>query len=138
MSASHEAYEDSGLVELCAECTHDHAVEVLGCLLSIISQLRRTGPSDEELARAQHRHAWQLRDALDAPEELSGFLGHGELMGKPMSLEQRQALLDAVTRQRAIEVAERWFTPERLNVVAVGLQPKRNQRKLSELVESFS
>jgi predicted Zn-dependent peptidase len=106
--------------------------------LSIVSQLRRSGPTDEELARAQQRHAWQLRDALDAPEELSGFLGHGELMGHPSSLSERQAKLDAVTRERAIEVAARWFTPERLNVVAVGLQSKAAQRKLAELVQRFS
>ena len=137
VSAGFEAYEDAGLIELCAETAHERALDVLDELLDVVARLRDDGPSEEELEKARRRHRWQLREMLDHAEELTSFYGLGELAGLSRTPLERQEELEAVSRQRVLSVAQHWLCPANLSALAVGTLSKRVQTELEGRVRAF-
>lgn len=137
VSAGYEAYSDSGLFDLAAETAHERAPTVLAELFNVVRDLRDNGPHDAELEKAHARCLWQLQESLDEPAEIADAFGFGELMEVARSPSERYEQLRAVTREQIREVAEQMFRSEQLNVVAVGVLPKKTQATLEQLVRSF-
>jgi secreted Zn-dependent insulinase-like peptidase len=59
----------------------------------------------------------------------------GELWKHPQSAEERLAALARVTRDEVRDVARMLSSPSRLNVVAVGMLDREEQKRLSEVVK---
>ncbi len=137
VAATYEAYSDSGLLELAGDAAHDRARELLGELLTVVTELRDQGPRQEEVAKAKARYRWRLFEMLDDPSEVAEFLGIEHLIGVARSPADRLAQLEAVTLEDLQTAARRLFHPSGLSVIAVGILPKDARRAMQQLVESF-
>jgi predicted Zn-dependent peptidase len=138
VSAYYETWQDCGVVELAASCTHDRAPQLLSEVLGLLQRLRDEGPCAEELAVAQNRHRWQLQQVLEDPAEVASFYGVARLMGLAPTLEARLAEVQAVSLNLVKDVAQRVLVPSGLSVVAVGQQPRKSQARMQKLVSSFA
>jgi predicted Zn-dependent peptidase len=137
VSAGYESYRDVGLVDIAADAGHERALEVLTELLSVVRELRDSGPTQDELAKAKARHRWQLEALVDDPSEMADFYGVGELSGTSKTLSERRSRIEAVTRADVIQAAGRVFSRASLSAVAVGMLSKKTENAMSRLVSSF-
>jgi predicted Zn-dependent peptidase len=77
-------------------------------------------------------------DALpDSPEELAAFYAVGTLFGRFETPDDRLASLARVTREEVRDVARLLAQPERLNVVAVGLLDRDEDKRIEALVQGW-
>ncbi len=137
VSASYDGYEDDGVVDFAAGVVHERTAKVTREILELVRELATEGPTEDELARARQRHAWELSALRDSCEELAGFFAGGHLFGRVESPADRQARLDAVTRDDVVRVARTIAQPDRLNVVAVGLLEDGEDDRLRDVVMGF-
>jgi predicted Zn-dependent peptidase len=137
VSASYEAYSDSGLFEFRAETTPDRMAAVLREILGIASDLGKRGPSAEALRKAQQRHLWQLYEMLDSPESLTNYFALGTLHQVQRSPIQRQAQLAHFDAPAIAAAASRLFQPQQLSVLAVGTLSRREQEAIAKQVADF-
>jgi len=137
VSAGYEGYEDDGVVDFAAGVQHGRVARVTSEIVSIMSELAEAGPTEDEIQKAKKRHAWDVRSLFDSPEELAGFFGLGELWKHPESPEQRLGAIANVTRDAVRDVARLLASPSRLNVVAVGMLDREEQKRLSEVVKGW-
>jgi predicted Zn-dependent peptidase len=138
VSAGYDGYEDDGVIDFAAGVQHKRVERVTREILALMTELAESGPTAEELAKAQRRHEWDLEAMLDSPQDLADFLGGGALFGTFETPEARRDALASVTRDAAQEAARILADPKRLNVVAVGVADGRESRRLEELVMAFS
>jgi predicted Zn-dependent peptidase len=137
VSAYYETWQDCGVVELAASCTHERAPELLTEMLTLLQRLRDDGPSAEELSVAQNRHRWQLQEVIEDPAEVASFYGLARLMGLAPTLQARLEEVQSVSLELVRAAAQRIFVPSGLSVVAVGQQGKRSQARMQRLVSAF-
>jgi predicted Zn-dependent peptidase len=137
VSAGYDGYEDDGVIDFAAGVVHSRAARVTSEILALMAALAKKGPSEDEVEKAKKRHAWDVRALADSPEDLAAFFGLGSLWGWPETPEERGAILARVTRDQIQAVAELVSSPSRLNVVAVGMLDREEQRKLSEAVKGW-
>src|SRR5580700_5533096 len=135
VSAGYDGYEDDGVLDFEAGVQHARVARVTSEILALMIELADDGPTEEEMEKAKKRHAWDMRSLFDSPEELASLYGLGELWKHPQSAEERLAALARVTRDEVRDVARMLSSPSRLNVVAVGMLDREEQKRLSEVVK---
>jgi len=137
VSAGFDGYEDDGVVDFAAGVQHGRVTRVTREILQLVAELADHGPTDEELSKAKRRYAWEQTAMLDSAEDLAGFHAGGYLFGRPEGLAERRARLGAITREEVRAMAELLTTPNRLNVVAVGLLENGEDKRLNDLVKGW-
>ncbi len=137
VSAGYDGYEDDGIVDFAAGVIHSRASTVTGEILAMLEELARNGPSDDEMAKAKRRHAWDMGSLVDSAEDTAGFYAGGLLFDRFETIDERRASLAAVTSAQIREVATRIAQPDRLNVVAVGLLEDGEDKRLTEVVKGW-
>jgi predicted Zn-dependent peptidase len=137
VSAGFDGYEDDGIIDFAAGVQHARTTVVAREMLTLMEELGREGPREDEMEKARKRHAWEMTAMLDSAEDLAGFLGGGLLFERFESPADRLASLERVTREEVRDVARMLARPERLNVVAVGLLEDDEDKRLGQLVKSW-
>ena len=137
VNAAFEAYEDCGVFDIAAETQHARAVEVTEQMLSACADLAAHGPSEEELEKARYRAAWGVRSLLDSPGDLADFYGLAALADVARTPVDRIEELLAVTTEEVRRAAEKLFRPANLVAVAVGLLPRKEERRWEKVVTGF-
>jgi predicted Zn-dependent peptidase len=137
VSAIYDSYEDDGILDFAAGVAHQKTARVTGEILSLLKELGQEGPTDEELAKARRRAAWEARALADSAEELGGHYGHALLFGREETPEERLAKLTGVSREEVREATRAIARPERMNVLAVGLLDRGEDRRLVDVVKGF-
>jgi predicted Zn-dependent peptidase len=137
VSASYEAFDDSGLFTLAGESAHASAERLLRAFFEVLRGLRDEGPTAAELDKAKRRFAWQMRSVLDDPGELASYLGLAELTGTARTPAERERQLQQVTEEAVREAAQRVFRPSELSVAAVGELNATQRRALERAVRGF-
>jgi predicted Zn-dependent peptidase len=138
VTAGYDGYEDDGVIDFAAGVQHSRVARVTREILSLMAELATTGPTDDELDKARRRHAWDVRALVDSPEDAAGFYALGELWGHLETPDARLASLARVKKDDVRDVARIVASPSRLNVVAVGILDKEEQKKLSECVRGYA
>jgi predicted Zn-dependent peptidase len=138
VSASYDGYDDDGILDFAAGVQHARAAVVTKEVTSLLSELARTGPSDEELVKARRRHGWDTRTMLDSPEELAGFYAAGLLFDRFETPEERAAKCAAITPEDVRALAAEIAQPDRLNVLAVGLLEDGEDERFEAIVDGFA
>jgi predicted Zn-dependent peptidase len=138
VSASFDGYDDDGILDFAAGVQHARAPVVATEILGILSDLAKNGPTADELQKARRRHVWDMRAMLDSPEELAGFYAAGLLFDRFETPETRTAKNAAVSSDDIRDLARLVATPDRLNVLAVGILEDGEDRRLEEVVRGFS
>lgn len=131
VSALFEAHADVGLLELAADSSHEHAVEVTRELFALCRGLREAEPHTDELEKARTRLRFQLEVLRDAPADLAAFYGFSELFGIARSPEARLAELEAVTPSAVHAMARRLFRSENLALLTVGTLSAAERRRIA-------
>ncbi len=137
VNAAYDGYEDDGVIDFAAGVQHKRVDRVTREILALMTELAVDGPTEDELAKAKRRHAWDLEAMLDAPDDVGSFLGTGALFDALETPLAREASLAAVSRDDVVRVARTLADPTRLNVVAVGLLDAREAKRLEETVMGF-
>lgn len=137
VGASFDGYEDDGILDFMAGVQHARTSVVTREIIEMLCDLARTGPTEDEVAKAKRRNAWEMRSTFDSPEDLAGFYAGGLLFDRFETPEQRLAANQAVTPKRLREMAEVLAQPERLNVLAVGLLEDGEDDRLEAVVKGF-
>ncbi len=138
VSASFDGYDDDGVLDFAAGVQHARAAVVAGEITKLLSELARSGPTEDEVSKARRRHGWDMKTMLDSPEELAGFYAAGMLFDRFEPPEERAAKNAAVKREDIRELAELLAQPDRLNVLAVGLLDDGEDRRLEDVVKGYS
>ncbi|HTP52549.1 MAG TPA: pitrilysin family protein [Anaeromyxobacteraceae bacterium] len=131
-----ETFEDTGLFTFDGACSPGKLGLVISEILSLLVRLREEPVPDDELERGKRRHRLSLTFALDNPYELAGWIGTGEILGWPETLEQRCRRVERVTAADVRRVARRMFQRRNLLAVAVGPDGRSARRALVRAVES--
>jgi predicted Zn-dependent peptidase len=137
VGASFDGYEDDGILDFMAGVQHARTSVVTREIIDMLCDLAKHGPSEDEVAKAKRRNAWEMRSTYDSPEDLAGFYAGGLLFDRFETPEQRLAENQAVTPKRLREMAELLAQPERLNVLAVGLLEDGEDDRLEDVVKGF-
>lgn len=137
VSAYYETWQDCGVVEVAASCTHERAPDLLAELLELLKRLRDEGPTEYELQVARNRTRWQLQQLVEDPAEVASFYGLARLMGLAPTLAARLDQVEAVTLEQVRATAQQVLTPGGLSVVAVGQQQKRALSRMQRLVSTL-
>jgi predicted Zn-dependent peptidase len=137
VSAGYDGYEDDGVIDFAAGVVHSRAARVTSEILALMVELARVGPTADEVDKAKRRHGWDVRALADSPEDLAGFYGLGALWNHPETPEERRAILARVTPEQIRDVARVIASPSRLNVVAVGLLDRDEQKRLADVVKGW-
>ncbi len=137
VSANFDGYEDDGVLDFAAGVQHARTSVVTREIVDLVCDLATKGPTDEELAKAKKRNAWEVRSMYDSPEDLAGFYAGGLLFGRFQTPEERLAENAAVTSAQLRAMAETVAQPERLNVLAVGLLDDGEDKRLEDVVKGF-
>jgi len=138
VTAGYDGYEDDGVIDFAAGVQHQRTSRVTSELLAMLVELGLEGPTDEELAKARRRHGWDMNALHDSPDDMAAFYAGGMLFNRFESPEERLASLARVTRADVRDVARLLASPERLNVVAVGLLERDEDKRLAECVNGWS
>jgi len=137
VNAFYETWQDCGVVEVAADCTHERSEALLKELLELLLRLRDDGPTEEEFALSRSRHEWQLLQMFDDPAEVAAFHGFARLAGIAPTVHARLCEVNAVTLEDVRRAANRILVREGLSVVAVGQLPKRARLQLERAVMAY-
>ncbi len=137
ISAAYDCYEDDGIVDVAAGVQHKRAALVTREVLAMFEELAREGPTGDEIEKARRRIAWDVRGLADSAEESAAFYAAGTLFERFTTPEEHVAELVGVSAGDVREAARQLARPERLNVVAIGLQSGEDT-ELADFVQGWS
>jgi predicted Zn-dependent peptidase len=137
VGAGFDGYEDDGVLDFAAGVQHMRTSVVTREIVDMLVRLAKEGPTEEELAKARRRNAWETRQLWDSPDELGGFYTGSILFERFETPEARLAGNSRVTAKRIQELCQLILTPERLNVLAVGLLENDEDKRLADVVRQF-
>ena len=114
------AYTEAGSFALDFSTAPDNLTAAVTATLDEIRRVVTEPVPDDELERVKRWYLYELEFGLDSCYDMQVRYGWGEVVGLVRSpgVEEREVL--AVTGEELREVARTLFTPERLNLVAVG------------------
>ncbi|MBX3189449.1 MAG: insulinase family protein [Labilithrix sp.] len=137
VAGNFDGYEDDGVLDFAAGVQHARTSVVTRELVDLLCELARHGPTEEELAKARRRNAWDVKTTFDSPEELAGFYAGGLLFDRFETPEARLAANAAVTPAELRDLSALVAQPDRLNVLAVGLLENDEDKRLADVVKGF-
>jgi predicted Zn-dependent peptidase len=137
VSATYEAFSDSGLFTLAGDSAHERVEELLATLYDVARDLRDSGPTVSEVEKAKRRYAWNARAMFDSPLELAAFLGLGALTGISRTPAEREQQFDRIGADEVREAARALFVRERLAVAVVGQLSTRVRRAVESIAKAF-
>ncbi len=119
-----DGFHDTGTFEFECSLAPEKLPKLVDTLVAILSDLARTGPEPDELAKVKERYACDLEFSQDSVGEMAGWHGGVELY---RAWEPFETALDRVRRVSVDDVrriARRLFAPDRAHLVVVG-EPSR-------------
>jgi predicted Zn-dependent peptidase len=137
VDAGFDGFEDDGVLDFAAGCQHARSATVAREILEMVADLARRGPTDEELAKARRRNAWEIQAMEDAPDEMAGLYAGSVLFDRFETAEMRLAANLAVNAKQIQELCAEVVQPDRLNAVAVGLLENGEDKRFLDVVKSF-
>ncbi len=138
VSAGYESYEGVGLVDLAAEAHEDSALSVLEQLLALLADLRREGPSPDELDKARNRARWFAERSADGPEATAEQAAMGILCGEPICAIERARRYASLATTDLARVARGMFAPGKLCVALVGPVSRSMRAEAQKLIHSMA
>jgi predicted Zn-dependent peptidase len=138
VSSTYEAFEEDGIFDVAAETEHGRVGEVVLAIASLLARLRDRGPTEAELTRARHRHAYARRAGRDAPLSTAERAASERLLGgRTYSPAARARELEAVDRAAVRAAAENVLTRAGLSLVTVGKGGRGAERRLERALAPF-
>ena len=139
VSAALDPLYDTSLLEIDSACLPDKLPQLASEIVALLSDLRTTLVSEEELAKAKRRYARDVEAGFDDLEGLCSWFGGTALFfSRPRSPAERYRRMAAVSAKQIRQVARRVLRPERMAAVVVGSVDRRLSRRVERILrESF-
>lgn len=137
VSATYEAFADSGLLELAADAAPERVIPLLEAFFGVVRDLAAHGPSPAEVERVKRRFVWHTRVLFDSPLDVVEFLGLAALTDTSRDPWERAAEIERVPLAEVHRAARELFVPNNLALAVVGQLGKKRQKELEELTASF-
>ncbi len=128
---------DLGTIDFDVTMRPEKVVEVTNILLKEIKSFVREGPTANELAHIKKRYFFDLDSELDDPYRQVIRYAFPHLYSKEMSLEEERVGIESITAEKMLEVAEKVFQPENLNLILVGPYTPQLKSELEGLIHQF-
>ncbi len=113
-----DQYTDASSMGTYMSSTGENVLEAITTTARTYRELKENGLTDGELQRVKNLVKGALIRSMESTtRRLYGLAKATMLVGKPRTLEERLARLDAVTEEDVMRVAEKVIRPEGLNVV---------------------
>jgi predicted Zn-dependent peptidase len=121
VGAGMDGFTDCSVFEIGCACAPRKAPQALEEMVRLLEELCTTPVPSDELERAKKKSRIWLEFSLDAPSEMIGWYGGGELLRPPAeTFEQWIDRIETVTAADVQRVARSIFRREALVAVAVG------------------
>lgn len=128
---------DLGTIDFDVTMRPEKVVEVTNILLNEIKTFAKEGPTESELAHIKKRYFFDLDSELDDPYRQVVRYAFPHLYSREMSLEEERVLIESISAEKMLEVAERVFEPKNLNLILVGPYTTQLQSQLEGLIHQF-
>ncbi|HIY05477.1 MAG TPA: insulinase family protein [Candidatus Evtepia faecigallinarum] len=114
-------HADTGLFCIYTALNRETETKALATIRQVVDQLRREGPTDEELSRAREQSKANVMMGLESTQSRMSHAGRSLLFsGEILTPEQIIAAYDAVTRDDVIALAQDIFRWDQVSLSAVG------------------
>jgi predicted Zn-dependent peptidase len=138
VNAGLDPLSDTSLFEISAACGTEKLTELVGEILSILSELRDKPVSAAELDKAKRRYARDLEAGFDDVDGLCAWFGDSMLFGRPLRTPaERYRRMARVSDTQIQQVANDILRPERLVASCVGSFTPALLRKTKSLFRAF-
>ncbi len=139
VSAALDPLYDTSLLEIDSACLPEKLPQLASEIMALLSDLRTTLVSEEELAKAKRRYARDVEAGFDDLEGLCSWFGGTALFfSRPRSPAERYRRMAAVSATQIRQVARRVLQPERMAAVVVGSVDRSLSRRVERILrDSF-
>lgn len=139
VSAALDPLYDTSLLEIDSACLPEKLPQLVGEIMALLSDLRTTLVSEEELAKAKGRYERDVEAGFDDLEGLCSWFGGTALFfAHPRSPAERYRRVAAVSAEQIRQVARRVLQPERMVAVVVGSLERSLSRRVERILrDSF-
>ena len=139
VSAALDPLYDTSLLEIDSACLPEKLPQLASEIVALLSDLRTTLVSEEELAKAKGRYARDVEAGFDDLEGLCSWFGGTALFfSHPRSPAERYRRVAAVSAEQIRQVARRVLQPERMVTVVVGSVERSLSRRVERILrDSF-
>ncbi len=134
--STHEAYTNRGYLLTYAGVDHKNVEKTIAAALEEYKAICSAPPSPAELKRVKDYIRGTTLIGLEQSNAVASFIGSEEMLtGKPQTLDEVFAKLDAVTAQDVCAAAGELFVPARLNLAIIG--PFKDKTPFEELLKKW-
>ncbi len=135
--ASVSPFYDTGSFDIDFSVANHNIEETISSVLDEIIKLLREGIVPNELELAKRRHIFGLDYSVDSPFKMCSRFGWGELFSKPLTHAEERELVEKISSEDVLEVLERLFTKENLNLIVIGSISEASRKRVNGIVDSF-
>ena len=128
---------DLGTMDFDVTMRPEKVLEVTSVLLKEIKTFAKEGPTESELAHIKKRYYFDLDSELDDPYKQVVRYAFPHLYSREMSLEEERVLIESISAKQMLEVAEKVFDSNNLNLILVCPYTPELKFQLEGLVQQF-
>ncbi|TSC69521.1 MAG: peptidase M16 domain-containing protein [Parcubacteria group bacterium Gr01-1014_66] len=133
---SHESYSNRGFLTTYAGVDHANVEKTVQAALEEYQKIRETPVSEAELKRVKDYIRGTTLIGLEQSNAVASFVGTEEMItGRPMTVEEVFAKIDAVTTDDIQRVAQELFRRDKLNCAMIG--PRKEPEIFEKLLQRF-
>ena len=134
--SAHESYSNRGYLLTYAGVDHKNAERTIAAALEEYKNISIAPPSVEELKRVKDYIRGTTLIGLEQSNAVASFIGSEEMLtGRPQTVDEMFAKLDAVTAEDISAVARELFVPSRLNIALIG--PFKDPAPFEEIIKKW-
>lgn len=131
---AHESYSNRGYLTTYTGVAHQNTEKTIRAVLEEYKRIRDELVAPAELRRVKDYIRGTMLIGLEASDAVASFVGGEEMLtGKPLTIEEVFAKIDAVTVEDIRDVAKEIIRPEKLNLAMIG--PAKDGKKLENLLK---
>jgi predicted Zn-dependent peptidase len=132
------AYDETGCIAIDLSTAPETLTTAVETTLAELARITVEPAPAAELDRVRQAYIYDLEYSRDSAYEMGGRYGWGELMGVVRSIEEDQEEARGITAEDLLETARTLFSPENLNLVAVGPWKNGMRQRTRELVARYA
>lgn len=134
--STHESYSNRGYLVTYAGVDHANVEKTMGAALEEYKNICVKPIPVDELKRVKDYIRGTTLIGLEQSNAVASLVGGEEMItGKPLTIDEIFAKIDAVTAEELCAVAQDLMKPERLNLALIG--PFKDKERFQKLIENF-
>ncbi len=134
--SAHESYSNRGFLVTYAGVAHENVDKTIRAVIDEYRGITTKPISAQELQRVKSYIRGTTSISLEASNAVANFVGTEEIVtGKPLTVDEVFAKIDAVTPEEIMAVAKEIIRPEGLNLAMIG--PFKEKEKFEQILKEL-